>query len=292
MSIKAPTISIGLPVYNGEQYLEKAIKSVLDQTYPDFELILCDNASADRTGEICRQYAEQDKRVRYHRNEENVGAARNFNLSVELARGEYFKWMAHDDFIAPTYLEECIKIYQADPELVLVYPKTLDVDENDNVLGQKDFNLHEKDPHPEVRFRYHICIEHSCYSVFGLMKREQLLKTPMIGSYVASDRVLLALFSLLGRMYEIPKDLYYHREHQQRSTRSVDALQMMLGWFDPAQKGKRSFPYFRILKEYIHSINSVTLSFFTSLKCYFQLLRWLRWHYRDLLRDIGFYLKK
>lgn len=292
MNNDKPTISIGLPVYNGERYLEKAIKSILEQTWSDFELIICDNASTDRTEAISTEYAQKDKRVKYHRNPENLGAARNFNLAVELAVGKYFKWMAHDDFIDPSYLEECMKIYEADPEVVLVYPKTLDVDENDNVLGQKDFKLHERDPRPDVRFRYQICIEHSCYAVFGLMKTEQLKSTPMIGSYVASDRVLLALFSLMGRMYEIPKDLYYHREHQQRSTRSVDALQMMLGWFDPKQKGKRAFPYFRILREYIRSVNSVKLGMITSLKCYFQFLRWFRWHYKDLLGDIGFYLKK
>ena len=68
------TASIGLPVYNGEQFLAQAIESVLAQTLGDFELVISDNASTDATEDICRRYAARDARVRYHRLGENVGA--------------------------------------------------------------------------------------------------------------------------------------------------------------------------------------------------------------------------
>ena len=85
-------VSIGLPVYNGEKYLEQALISILSQTYTDFELIISDNASTDRTQAICREYAAKDPRIRYYCNEENLGAAPNHNRVFELASGEYFKW--------------------------------------------------------------------------------------------------------------------------------------------------------------------------------------------------------
>ena len=104
----SPRVSIGLPVYNGERFLVQAIESVLAQTFEDFELIVCDNASTDASGAIAQTYVERDSRVRYFRNASNLGAARNFNRTFELSRGEYFKWLAADDLIAPTYLERCL----------------------------------------------------------------------------------------------------------------------------------------------------------------------------------------
>ena len=107
VTTRTPRVTIGLPVYNGEDFLESALDTLLAQTYTDFELVIADNASTDRTGEICRR-AARDARVRYHRNDENVGAMRNFNRVFELARGEYFMWAAHDDAHEPDYLRRCV----------------------------------------------------------------------------------------------------------------------------------------------------------------------------------------
>ncbi len=82
-----PRVSIGLPVFNGERFVAEAIDSILAQTFTDFELIVSDNASTDRTEEICRQYAEKDERIRYVRNRENYGAAFNFNQTFHLSSG-------------------------------------------------------------------------------------------------------------------------------------------------------------------------------------------------------------
>lgn len=103
MSKIRPKVSVGLPVYNGEKYLPQAIKSLLAQTFAEFELIICDNASTDRTQEISRTFTKRDQRIRYHRNPNNLGAAANFNLSFRLSSGEYFKWAA-DDLCAPEFL--------------------------------------------------------------------------------------------------------------------------------------------------------------------------------------------
>ena len=82
----SPRLSIGLPVYNGERYLAEAFDCFLAQTFQDFEIIVCDNASTDRTAEICRSFAQRDPRIRYYRNEKNLGAIPNFNRVFELSR--------------------------------------------------------------------------------------------------------------------------------------------------------------------------------------------------------------
>ena len=70
-----PMVSIGMPIYSGERYIREALDSLLAQTFTDFELIISDNASSDRTESICREYAERDARIIYFRQEENIGAA-------------------------------------------------------------------------------------------------------------------------------------------------------------------------------------------------------------------------
>ena len=86
-----PRVSIGLPVYNGENFLAESIESLLGQSYEDFELIISDNASTDGTADICRRYAKQDSRIRYIRQPHNIGSAPNHNFVIEQARGELFK---------------------------------------------------------------------------------------------------------------------------------------------------------------------------------------------------------
>src|ERR671915_430558 len=97
-----PLVSIGLPVYNGANYLRKAVETILEQSYESLELIISDNASTDDTADICRDLSARDARIRVSRNAQNVGAARNYNIVFNAARGKYFKWAAHDDVLAPT----------------------------------------------------------------------------------------------------------------------------------------------------------------------------------------------
>src|ERR1700753_3521498 len=113
-----PRVSLGMPVYNGEKYLEAALDSLLAQTFTSFELIVCDNASTDGTQAICERYAARDSRIRYERNERNMGASWNFNPVYSLARAPYFKQAAHDDLCEPEFLERCVAVLDRDPDVV------------------------------------------------------------------------------------------------------------------------------------------------------------------------------
>ena len=131
-----PRVTIGLPVYNGETYLREAIESLLSQSFEDFELIISDNASTDGTRTICEQYAELDPRVLYDRCETNFGARRNYNRLVAMARGEYFKWAAHDDNCYPDFLAECVVALGRDPDAVVCYPTTHLIDDKGEVMSE------------------------------------------------------------------------------------------------------------------------------------------------------------
>lgn len=115
-----PKVSIGLPVYNGEEFIAEAIRSVLDQSYVDFELIISDNNSTDKTIEICNYYAKLDKRIKLYKHDENIGMVENFNFLIENSWGEYVCWLSHDDYWSPKYLEILLYEFNNNQELTTV----------------------------------------------------------------------------------------------------------------------------------------------------------------------------
>jgi len=111
-------VSIGMPVYNGADFLEQAIESVLSQTFSDFELIISDNASTDGTEALCRGFAAKDSRIRYIRQPFNLGAVGNFRFVLDEACGSYFMWAAADDLRSPDFLAENVAFLNTHAEYV------------------------------------------------------------------------------------------------------------------------------------------------------------------------------
>ena len=114
-----PTVSIGLPVYNREKFVAQTIDALLAQTFTDFELIISDNASTDRTEAICREYAARDARIRYIRQPVNLGLLGNFNYVKQEAKGKYFMWTASDDLCESQFVEALVGQLERDPSLAL-----------------------------------------------------------------------------------------------------------------------------------------------------------------------------
>src|SRR6202011_3838576 len=125
-----PTVSIGLPVYNGERYLRETLDSILAQTYHDFEVIISDNGSTDATEQICREYTARDSRIRYHRSAVNRGAAWNYNNVTALSNGKYIKHAAADDLLMPTYLERCVATLEHDQSMTVCHSRSKFIDED------------------------------------------------------------------------------------------------------------------------------------------------------------------
>lgn len=104
-----PTVSVIVPVYNCEKYIDKCINSILNQTFKDFELILINDGSLDKSPEICNFYKQKDKRVRViHKKNEGVSSARN--IGIDIANGEYITFVDSDDYLNDTFLETSISI--------------------------------------------------------------------------------------------------------------------------------------------------------------------------------------
>ncbi|RDJ32162.1 MAG: glycosyltransferase family 2 protein [Crenarchaeota archaeon] len=113
-----PKICIGLPVYNGEKFIRNAIDSLLAQTYTNFEIIISDNGSNDKTELICKEYVKKDCRVKYKRHKKNMGGIWNFNYVLEEAKSEYFMWAGVDDVWSSKFLEKNIVFLESNKKYV------------------------------------------------------------------------------------------------------------------------------------------------------------------------------
>lgn len=111
-------ITIAMPVYNGEKFIRNSLDSLLSQTFKDFELIISDNASTDSTSSICQEYAKKDTRIRYIRQNKNMGGIWNLNFVLQEAKCKYFMWAAVDDYWLPTFVEKNIKVLESDETII------------------------------------------------------------------------------------------------------------------------------------------------------------------------------
>lgn len=227
-------MSVGLPVYNGERFLARAIDSYLAQDYGDFELVISDNASTDATEEICRGYARRDPRVRYHRNPANLGARANFDRVFRLSSGEYFKWAAHDDWCAPEFLGRCVAVLDEEPETVLCFTAQAVTDGDGTVLEVTREDL-DRAASPDLRERFHTVmwsLSDCTAPIFGLMRSTALARVGALPNVPEPDRVVIIQLALLGRIRQLAEPLFFHYGPPGHPSRD------QWTWLDPANAGR------------------------------------------------------
>jgi glycosyltransferase involved in cell wall biosynthesis len=231
---RPPRVSIGLPVFNGERFIEEAISSILAQTFEDFELIISDNASTDSTQEICRRFADKDDRVRYLRNRENLGLAYNFNQTFHMSSGEYFQWAAHDDLLLPECLQRCVEALDGEPAAVSCYTSRTPIDEVGNPIDVQYPNWRVCSTDPVERFRSALLMfGRTQLPIFGLFRAEVLRRTGLHRTTLGGDCILMSEVSLYGPFLEVSEKLFIHRWHSEMSG-GFSALRQRLDWWRPA----------------------------------------------------------
>jgi glycosyltransferase involved in cell wall biosynthesis len=265
-----PRVSIGLPVYNGEKLLRASVESLLQQSFKDFELVITDNASTDNTEAIGRDFMRRDRRVRYFRNPRNIGAAHNFNRALELARGEYFKWAAHDDRLAPDYLEKCVHVLDNDPSIVCVQARTMYVDLKGNQQPSQEKDRRLDSSSPAERFWDVVIETHAIDEFYGVMRRDTLLKTSGHGPFFGADKVLLAELAMLGRIHAIPERLFLRGAHPGQSYLAATTRDLRKKWMDT--KAKLSMSEARVFAGYVRAAWSVPLPLRDRAKCQLALM--------------------
>ena len=296
-SSRARRVSIGLPVYNGAEFVAPALESLLAQTFGDFELIISDNASTDATQQICEQFAARDKRIRYVRQEINRGLAWNWNQVFELSRGQYFKWAACDDLLHPTFLERCMDVLDRNPDVVWCHTRTCHINSLGNLLlGNKTAEISyvkQSTPNggvgnsasrdsevPSERFRAVLLGGGGCLDSYGVIRSEILRKTPLYLPYYGSEKVLMAELALWGRYYEVPETLCFARVHE-KTAGNMRSKKQQRHYMNPFSK-KWQFDRLGLLRGYVSAVRRADLPFGERLRCdlvivqyLFQVRKWM-----------------
>jgi len=217
-------VSIGMPVFNGEKFLEKSISSLLNQTYQNFELIISDNASTDKTPQICNNFAKKDRRIKYIRQGENFGSIWNFNLVLEKAESKYFMWASADDFWEPKFIAKNIYFLESNNEFVCsaslskLFGDNEDIKKIDSKIQNfllkirfflKPVKIHSLDRTFEENVREFLSKGHSDI-MYGIFKRDVLKESVKdIGFGIGWGYAMLLIVLKFGKINVIDEILFW-----------------------------------------------------------------------------------
>lgn len=207
-SNRCPLVSVGLPVFNGGDTIEAALDSLLSQTYTNIEVLVSDNASTDATREICEQTAIRDPRVEYVRQPKNLGPFANSRFVLERAKGDYFMWLGHDDWLSDRYIEACADTLTKEPEVASAGGLAIYHREGVEVFRGDVVQLTQESPQERVAEYYRVVTDNGIF--YAVMRREQLLKLRM-KSAMGGDWLMVAAMAFLGKVVTVPS-VTVHRE--------------------------------------------------------------------------------
>jgi glycosyltransferase involved in cell wall biosynthesis len=196
-----PLVTVGVPVYNGQEKIGKALHSILNQTYHNIQVVISDNASTDDTREVCERFCAEDERVSYLRQPVNLGPSANFKAVLDLAEGAYFMWLGHDDWLSERFIEECSQTLDKDPEVSLVCGQTLYYREGEEPYRGEVVQLPQEAPQERVAAYYSVVVENGTF--YGLMRREHLMHARMI-NVMGGDWLVIASIAFLGKVVTLP----------------------------------------------------------------------------------------
>lgn len=209
-----PIVSIGLPVYNGAEFLGYALQSLLEQSFKDIEIIVGDNASTDATELVVKEFCDKCPKIRYFRHEKNMGAVANFKFLLKQATGEYFMWAAFDDAWDPLWVETLLSGFR-EKGVVLSFGKVLAMNESGGIV--RDCNSFSFSENKLLRLvKYFWMGEYSGKAclIYGLFRTNFLLnRKPFADVSAGNYSDMLFVFHCLnfGSVYIDPSVVFYKR---------------------------------------------------------------------------------
>ena len=235
-------------MYNTEQHIRQSLDSLLAQDYEHFEVIISDNASSDETEKICVEYASRDSRIRYYRNECNMGMAWNANRVFELSSGEYFKWAGSHDYVAPSFITACKHILDTDRRVVLAYPLARVINENGETI--RDVVSEVIDTRNLPTFSRVLVVVakvfHCALEFYGLFRASALRRCRPLLTVIGNDHVLMMEISFLGAIALVPEVLLYRRDFGPAFTEDERIATALMRLSPVASKRRNVRPYWEL----------------------------------------------
>jgi glycosyltransferase involved in cell wall biosynthesis len=204
-----PLVSIGMPVFNEERFIERSLNSLASQNYKNIELLISDNASSDSTYEICNKFAEQYDWIKCHRFNENVGAAENFKYVLEEAHGKYFMWASGHDLWSINLISESVKLLESHQDAAVVTSVCEWIDEEDSPFARESGFSDTRGMN--IVGRYFTVMWGNMHPILGLLNRSYLIDNAP-KNVVGSDLILLSILSLKGDFLCSPNTSWSRRE--------------------------------------------------------------------------------
>lgn len=284
---KEPLVTIGMPVYNSERHVRRALDSVLAQSYTNLEIIISDNGSTDSTHLICQEYAARDSRIRLLRNDSNKGVIANFNIVLAAASGTYFKAMSSHDAIAPTFIETGVRRLEQVRDAVLYYTVVRKIEESGELNGQYTDGFELLDSNPMDRFlrlQEKLKVNNPMY---GLIRRDKLLQTGFLRPCLASDIIAMAELSLQGKFLMGTEPLMMRRIDPFRAYTEEDYRREQAFCTGRPISNRPPMVFVRMNAEYLLACCRSSMSFQNRLQLVWFIVRNLYWARERLAQEIG-----
>lgn len=241
----APLVTIGMPIYNEEKFLERSLASLRAQDYQNIRILISDNASTDGTGDIGVRAAAEDDRIRYRRSAENIGVAANFRQVLEAADGKYFMWAAGHDEWSEDLVSASVAILEANECASIAFATSYWINEK----GERD---NRDTDYPDTRgksllSRFFTVFWGNMHPVLGVIRMDMLRRTGSIQSFAGADLVLLSELILMGDFVHAPKAWWNRRDVRRKETHSERMKRYTNKEYGHAKTGlDRRFPLLRL----------------------------------------------
>lgn len=240
-----PSVGIGLPVYNNAKYLSKTLDSILNQTYPNITVYLSDDCSDDGTDDICESYAEKDDRIKYFRNEENLGANGNLEKVLSLATTDYFMFARGHEILSPDHIRDCVRILEEDKNVVLSFVTTQWIDETNKIISNKPIGYFDTRGF-DVVTRCALVFWGRLECFYGLTRTEVMKSIRFSENIIANDLIMLLEMALTGSFAHVRSGVRYRRYHYSGETYRKRLQRYRTGAYRQLKTIDRLFPFARL----------------------------------------------
>ena len=285
-----PRISFAIPVRNGARYIGRALDSLLAQDFDDFEVVICDNASTDGTGDIVDRYIERDPRFRCTHNAEDIGQIENFNRVFELSQGDYFRWMGADDWLEPAYARKCVAALDARPDAVGVTTQWRYMDDEGHIDSIDVLGPRVDAPTPFQRLCRALLLLQTPPAllfdpIYSLIRRNSMQRTGLLPINAWTDRLLAVELCLLGPFCHLDDCLSTRRA-------AFERWKVRLPRYSERLKKKRGHRVM-LYVGFAAIVRRAPLNIWQKISCWFAILYyWLREDARRRVKRISDRLKR
>lgn len=220
MAISAsPKVTVGMPVLNGGELFERALQSILNQSYQDIEILISNNASTDQTGGVCERYALLDSRIRYVQQRETIPCLQHYEYLVKEARGEYFFWAPHDDWWDKDFIVNAITALDSSPSAVAAMGRVQYRQPDGGLLWEDKppYGLDGADVMQRLRHYFSVPITDMLY--YAVVRTNVLKRAPFVTSICPEKGIILYMI-ISGAICDV-EGMIYNNQLAQKSEKQV-----------------------------------------------------------------------